>query len=174
MKKIIVGIVVIVAAVAVLRDDGWQHGPLVVMAKQLFHTGSGKTGGPTEFMEARVDFKVPQRDIQMVFVAKVDGGRDCREGGKQMMARILEGCTGKCSANGEPTCSAKLAPRYSKVMDNEPIHVTYLSYDRADASEVDFRLVFWGLTEQEARITCRTLASDLSRDSQLRGDARCI
>ncbi|RKT51236.1 hypothetical protein DFR40_2449 [Azonexus fungiphilus] len=122
------------------------------------------------FAEVRVKIREGNREIEAVLFAKAADDADCRMRAERTRQHLLDNCPKCLSRSFE--CKAELAPRYLKFFDDRPGNITYLSYRPASRGERDVRMIFWGLSIDEANSLCEQMRGILS--PLYRGPTSCI
>lgn len=161
MKNILVVLVVLAAAGYLWKQNHQKSPAPEALANPVY-------------AEARVAMSVAGRDVEGVMVGKTVSQADCEknlEAFAQSIERHSPELCPSCKVSVKSECKAELAPRYAQLFDDEPTHVAYLSFDRGDESERDFRLIYWGVTVDESERICNS-AAKFQRG--LKGKVRCI
>ena len=123
------------------------------------------------YMEVRATNAVEGRDIEMAMFARALDERDCTNGSKAEWAESVRRTCPTCVTQA-PKCSKELPPRYAKLFDDARIPSAYLSVNAGAARERDFRLVVYGLTDDEGVAVCEILRKELVK--AFVGQTRCV
>lgn len=126
------------------------------------------------YLEVRVEFDAPGRSAEGVMYLQALDQEDCEKQRQIAQRYLYKGqaavCPIQCKIQ-KTECKAELAPRYSKLFDNAPTSVTYISYARGQASEREIRLIYWGVTVDESDRLCGAVST---LQEKHKGLVRCI
>ncbi len=114
------------------------------------------------FAELRVLQTVNGRELEMVALAATADEADCRRIGEHLLSGIL--AARKASPNEQRSvksheCKRELPTRQQRLMDNKPSSQTYLSLGRGAPQERELRLIYWGISVEEANAICELAPS---------------
>jgi len=120
--------------------------------------------------EIRVDFTVGSRQLDLVLFARMTDEADCKMRSEKVWQKIITDCE-DCSMR-LVDCKRELAPRYSRLFDDESINIAYLSFTRGSRFERDGRMVIWGMTGKEGDQVCDIIKGNLQK--RYSGQIRCV
>lgn len=114
------------------------------------------------FAELRVLQTVNGRELEMVALAATADEADCRRIGEHLLSGIL--AARKATPNEQRSvksheCKRELPARQQRLMDNKPSSQTYLSLGRGGPQERELRLIYWGISVEEANAICELAPS---------------
>lgn len=113
------------------------------------------------FAEIRMSLDARGRSFEQVLFAKTANPADC----KRYSQFIVDGLQKKQANDASPPwvlksmdCKPELESRHARLFDNQPSFVTYLSMARGHRTERETRLIYWGVSPQEADRVCDMVA----------------
>ena len=148
---------------------------LVVLVAGLGYYLYTNSGNPTTiadpyYMEARIKFKVQNRDLTMVLVGKMVDLADCETRGKITWQGVFEKCT-TCNFI-DYQCKTELTTRYQALFAKQPTHTSYVVADRGTRFERDGRMIVWGLSKNESTEFCNYMKTTIKQ--KYSGQVSCI
>ncbi|WP_341676195.1 hypothetical protein [Niveibacterium sp. SC-1] len=157
--------IVIILAVIIAFGVAWQQRPRDKAAPAV-------ASNPV-YAETRVTMDAGSTTIEGVMLGQALDDADCR---KQL--RVIEAEMSATSERVCPTCKittstckTDLVPRYAKLFDNEPTHLSYISLARGTPDEREYRMIYWGLTVQQSEQLC-SIVPHLQKKRA--GTVRCV
>jgi len=136
-------------AVVIALGFAWQHRPRE-------NTAPVAVSNPV-YAETRMTVDASGTLIEGVMLGETMDDADC-----QKQLKIIESEMNEMGSRVCPTCKiqtsvckSELLPRYAKLFDNEPTHLTYLSLAKGSPDEREYRLIYWGLTVQQSEQLCK-------------------
>ena len=107
------------------------------------------------YAEARMKLDAGGNSIEGVMMAQTIDQADCERQVSQLsqqLSKFASVCpTCKLQA---PECKTEIAPQYTRIFDNKPTSLTYLSLARGQASEREMRLIYWGISVDQSDKLC--------------------
>ncbi len=119
----------------------------------------GDKAEDTRYVEGRLHVSAGGRDVDMIAFIRLRAWDDCEEASSKMMDAVTGDCP-ECTFEVKD-CRNELSSRYARLFEKKPARLPYLSYDAADATERDIRLITWGLNQQEASLACAMMVESL-------------
>ena len=147
MKKLIVFLLVVGAL-----SFAWKSG---LMREALGRDPAVIPNPVYAVIRLRSQFR--DRTIDAVALAKTFDQADCQRDSEDAVDRMTrhqdrEGVLVWQLVSSE--CKSDLDSRNAKLFDNKPTFANYVSASPGDASEREFRLIFWGVTAAEGDLMC--------------------
>jgi hypothetical protein len=130
----------------------------------------GDKAEDSKYLEGRLNMSEDGISLDVVMLVRLRAWDDCGEISKKIIDSKIGKCPG-CTFEIKE-CTGKLSKRYAKLFDNKPAQTSYLSYDAADATERDMRMLTWGLNREQARMACSMLVN--STGQRTKNQPLCI
>lgn len=124
------------------------------------------------YLDARIGLTIPQvsRNIEMAIFVETSSQQHCAEKQQNYLSHLFKNCE-RCAIKSAE-CKAELSSHNKALFSDTHVDTTYLSFTKANNSELNARLLFWGLNSEEAKSTCRKLKTIFKNTYQ--GTAKCI
>jgi putative protein kinase ArgK-like GTPase of G3E family len=126
------------------------------------------------YAEFRVGLEVGGREYSQIYLIKTADQKDCERGQKEFDKTF--GVSAAQSGQGwkiqNSECKREIESRYTRLFDNVPTHVSYLSVARGAQKEREMRVISWGVTVEESNLLCEHLSQRLR--NQWEGAITCI
>ena len=107
------------------------------------------------YAEARMKLDAGGNSIEGVMMAQTIDQADCERQVSQLtqeLSKFASVCpTCKLQA---PECKTEIAPQYTRLFDNKPTSLTYVSLARGQSSEREMRLIYWGISVEQSDKLC--------------------
>lgn len=107
------------------------------------------------YAEARMKLEAGGNSIEGVMMAQTIDQADCERQVSQLKQH-LSGFANVCPTckMQAPECKTDIAPQYTRLFDNKPTSLTYLSMARGQPSEREMRLIYWGISVDQSDKLC--------------------
>jgi hypothetical protein len=110
------------------------------------------------YAEARMKVDAGGNSIEGVMMAQTIDQADCQRQVSELsqeLSKVASVCpTCKLQA---PECKVDIAPQYTRLFDNKPTSLTYLSLARGQSSEREMRLIYWGVSVEQSDKLCNAV-----------------
>jgi hypothetical protein len=125
------------------------------------------------YAETRVKLNLPGSSVEGVMLGKTADDADCKKQIDMLEKQLARQTQNVCpTCTFQPSqCKSELAPRYAKLFDNQPTHVTYISLDRGDPAERETRFIYWGVTVEQSNNLCNVIPEF---QKGRKGNVKCI
>ncbi|WP_105190111.1 hypothetical protein [Pseudoalteromonas sp. T1lg48] len=123
------------------------------------------------YAQARITYNLPGREIEMIGV-----GHRYKEGACD--ANLVQDFVDQCVEENFCShvtfeCKESLDKRYASMLQQQPARTHYIHLNgNRDARKG--ALIFWGLTDQEAKKVCTSITADINRKNDWDMTAQCI
>ena len=110
------------------------------------------------YAEARMKLEAGSNTIEGVMMAQTINQADCEQQISQLSKQLstFSHVCPTCKMQ-EPECKTEIAPQYTRIFDNRPTSLTYLSLARGQASEREMRLIYWGISVDQSDKLCNAI-----------------
>ena len=110
------------------------------------------------YAEARVKLDAGGNSIEGVMMAQTIDEADCQQQIGQLskeLSKFASVCPA-CKLQA-PECKTEIAPQYTRIFDNKPTSLTYLSLARGQSAEREMRLIYWGISVDQSDKLCNAV-----------------
>lgn len=112
----------------------------------------------------------PKTGIDLLVFGEMASMADCRDRSETVWDKVLRACD-RCT-HTSARCLQAMPERYAGLWREEPIHATYMVFERRDENERNGRLILFGVPSSAAARACEQLAQTLGRGYA--GRIRCV
>jgi len=112
----------------------------------------------------------PKTGIDLLMFAEMESMDDCRERSESAWEEVLHACE-RCTRTSA-RCLEVMPERYAGLWREEPIHATYMVFERKEEHERNGRMILFGVPSSIAARACEQLARNLGRGYA--GRIRCV
>jgi len=125
------------------------------------------------YAEIHVKLNAGRRSIDGVELVQSVNEEDCQRFSKNELELLQQHGSGQRPKVEVMSveCKPELSPRYSRLFNNEPSFVTYVSGARGNRFEREMRWIYWGMSVEESDMVCR-LVPILKKDRS--GAVTCV
>jgi len=165
MKNLLILLVVVVVAIA-----GWRW----FRGHDAGSTDEVRPFANPVYAEVRAKITVEGRTLEQVALVETENAADCSVQMRSMteaVTRLPAGYAGPRPVIVSSTCEDRLPPHLARLFQNKPTDASYLAAARGSAAEREIRVVYWGVSAEEADLVCKA-ASEMGRGRK--GAVTCI
>ncbi len=123
------------------------------------------------YAEFRIALDISGREISQIFLVQAASQKDCEKGlsefGASFVAKAGAGWKVQSSE-----CKRGIDARSTRLFNNLPTHVTYVSLARGDKKEREARMIAWGVSVEESNMLCDQLKQSLQ--TGWKGAVTCV